>query len=84
MKKLLILVILFISVCSSVSFARTEVKHYPNGKIQSVAHYNGKHKRNGSYKVYWTNGRLMEQGVYKNGKIVGTPQKWSIEGIRIE
>jgi antitoxin component YwqK of YwqJK toxin-antitoxin module len=84
MKKIWILVILLVCVVPNVSFAKTEVRHYPDGKIQSVVHFNRKHIKNGSYKVYWTNGRLMEQGVYKNGKIVGIPQRWSIEGIRIE
>ena len=84
MKKYLILTALFICTVSTLSFAKTEKRHYPDGTLQSVVHFNSKHKRNGPYKVYWTNRQLMEQGVYKNGVIVGTPKKYSIDGIRLQ
>lgn len=80
MKKSFLLTILFIFVCSSMSLAKTVVRHYPDGNIQAIVHFDKKGKRNGPYKTYWENGKLQETGTYKDGVIVGTPKQYSIDG----
>jgi antitoxin component YwqK of YwqJK toxin-antitoxin module len=80
MKKSLILTILFIGAFSTLSLAKTIVRHYPDGKIQAITHVNKKGVRNGWYKTYWSNGQLQEVGRYKDGKLVGVQRQYSIDG----
>ena len=80
MKKFLFLTIILVFTCSSLSFAKVIKRHYPDGTLQAVVSFDKKGKRNGHYRTYWPNGKLMEQGTYKNGVLVGPIKQYSIDG----
>ena len=80
MRRHMFLIVALLVICSSVSFAKTVKRHYPDGAIESIASYNKKGVRNGHYTKYWANGKVMENGTYKNGELVGTVKRFSIDG----
>ncbi|MBF0490109.1 MAG: hypothetical protein HQL15_05750 [Candidatus Omnitrophica bacterium] len=80
MKRKLALLIVCIFAFSTLSFAKTVKEHYPNGSIRSVVHYNAQGQKHGHFTTYWMNGKVMEQGTYKNGRIQNPVKKYSIDG----
>jgi antitoxin component YwqK of YwqJK toxin-antitoxin module len=80
MKRYVLLVVILLFTSSGVCLAKTVKKHYPNGALQAVTGYNGKGVRHGRYTTYWANGKVMERGTYKNGKLVGLVRRYSIDG----
>ena len=83
MKKSLVLIFIFLFVWSVDCLAKTVKGYYPSGVLKYVEHYNGKNQLDGWYKYYFPNGKLKEQGVFKNDKIVGTPKRYYPDGSPI-
>ncbi len=81
MRRLLALAIIFVFFCSSVSFAKVVKQYYPNKKTRSVIKYNEKKQLDGTYKLFWSNGRLKEKGRYKDGRHVGETKRYSSDGV---
>lgn len=82
MKKTFMLAIILILATVGPVFARELKAYFPDGKLKSLASYNNKDQLNGVYKNYWSNGRLREQGRYKDGALVpGSIRRYSVDGV---
>jgi antitoxin component YwqK of YwqJK toxin-antitoxin module len=80
MTRYLCLFVSFLFLFSTVGFAKTIKRHYPDGTIEAVVSKNKKGIRNGPYKTYWPNGKIKEKGRYKNGKQIGIAKQWDMDG----
>lgn len=82
MKRSLALIILLILIFSSVSFANMVRKYYPNGKLHTVQIYTDRGLHEGPDKIYWPNGKLKQEILYKHGRPYLT-KNWSEKGVHL-
>jgi len=78
MKPILLLLILFTSVCLDAQVQEFK-DQYPNGKTRSEGNYvNGFEE--GLWKYYYETGTLQEEANYKKGKLHGSVKRHHING----
>ena len=82
MRRILVLAIFLIFICSQLCFAYVIKQYYPSGKLfhSQVYYDNGMVK--GPLKIYWANGRLRQKVIYKNYEPYIT-ENWSENGVRL-